>query len=214
VGAGADAPPDGALAAALAAAATGCEPIAVERFTSGLQHYVFETRFAGRAPVVVRIAAEDGHAAMVGAAKLSRMSRPLGVPLPEVIAERLAPLFPQLVLERLPGADLGNVVNTLPASRLVIVDVDDLCFGDPRYLAALTLASLLAAAARPDYVHAWMEIANFRDDRVFRLYVALFLVDFMSEHGQRFNQNLQLSSPEARRRLLEVFGGNMRRATS
>jgi hypothetical protein len=49
------------------------------------------------------------------------MSRPLGVPLPEVIAEKLAPPFPHLVLERLPGADLGNVVNTLPASRLVAI---------------------------------------------------------------------------------------------
>ena len=82
MGAGADAPPDGALAAALAAAATGCEPIAVERFTTGLQHYVFETRFVGRAPVVVRIAAEHGRAAMIGAAKLSGMLRPLGVSLP------------------------------------------------------------------------------------------------------------------------------------
>ena len=317
MGAAADAIPDGALAAALAAAATGCKPIAVERFTSGLQHYVFEARFAGRAPVVVRIAAEHGHAAMAGAAKLSRMLRPLGVPLPEVIAEKLAPPFPHLVLERLPGTDLGNVVKTLPASRLVavaaavaqaqritastasagrygygvtpadapherwsevleanlarsrtriaaaglfgvepvdtvselvmkarnevdsqppvpflhdtttknvivtpegafsgIVDVDELCFGDPRYVAALTLASLLAAGAPPDYVHAWMEIANFRDDRVFQLYVGLFLVDFMSEHGQTFNQNSRASSSEARRRLLEVFGASLRRATS
>lgn len=87
--ASAHATPDGALSPALAAAATGCEPIAVERFTSGLQHNVFEARFVDRAPVVVRIAAEYGHTAMIGAARLSRMLRPLGVPLPQVIAERL-----------------------------------------------------------------------------------------------------------------------------
>jgi hypothetical protein len=71
--------------------------------------------------VVVRIAAEHGRAAMIGGAQLSRMLRPLGVPLPEIISEKLAPPFPHLVMERLPGADLGNVVKTLPAQRLVAI---------------------------------------------------------------------------------------------
>ncbi|HEX9170630.1 MAG TPA: phosphotransferase [Roseiarcus sp.] len=308
--------PDRELVAALAVAATGCQPIVVERFNTGLQHYVFEARFADRAPVVVRIAAEQGRAAMIGAAKLSGMLRPLGVPLPRVIAEDLGSPLPHLVLERLPGTDLGNVVKTLPASRLGaiaaavaraqritagtpsagrygyavaptdaprdrwsevlednlarsrtriaaaglfapapvdavselvakargeldsqpavpflhdtttknvivtpdgafsgIVDVDDLCFGDPRYVVALTLASLIAAGAPRVYVDAWMKIANLKNDRIFRLYVALFLVDFMSEHGQTFNQDRRASSPRARGRLLQVFGENLRRAT-
>jgi aminoglycoside phosphotransferase (APT) family kinase protein len=316
VRAGAYTAPDGALAAALAAAATGCQPIALERFNTGLQHYVFEARFVSRAPVVVRIAAEHGRAAMMGAAKLSALLRPLGVPLPAIIAEELSPPFPHLVLERLPGTDLGNVVKTLPTSRLVaiaaavaeaqrltagaasarlygygvaptdapcetwsevlesnlarsrarivaarlfdlrpvdavlelvtkardeldsqppvpflhdtttknvivtpdgvfsgIVDVDDLCFGDPRYAVALTLASLLAAGGAPDYADAWMKIANLRDDRVFRLYVSLFLVDFMSEHGQKFNQNSRASTSEMGGHLLQVFGTNLPRAT-
>jgi aminoglycoside phosphotransferase (APT) family kinase protein len=316
VGAGDHDTPDGALAANLAAAATGCEPIAVERFNTGLQHYVFEARFVRRAPVVVRIATKQGRAAMIGGAKLSGVLRPLGVPLPQVIAEKLSPPFPHLVLERLPGTDLGNVVKMLPASGLVaiaaaiaqaqritagtasagrygygvaptdapherwsdvlegnlarsrtriaaaglfdqgpvdavselvmkardeldsqppvpflhdtttknvivtpegafsgIVDVDDLCFGDPRYVVALTLASLTAAGARPDYVDAWMKIANFRDDKVFGLYIAVFLVDFMSEHGQTFNRQSRGFSPEARRSLLQVFHENLRRAT-
>jgi len=309
--------PDAALAAALAASATGRQPIAVERFTTGLLHYVFEARFAGLAPVVVRIAAEHGRAAMIGGAKLSGLLRPLGVPLPRIIAENLIAPFPYLVLERLPGTDLGNVVKTLAVQRLAaiaaavaqaqritagtashgrygygvaptdapnerwskvletnlarsrtriaaagffgpgpvdamvelvmkargeldsqppipflhdtttknvivtaegafsgIVDVDDLCFGDPRYVVALTLASLTAASGPPDYADAWMKIANFRDDKIFRLYVALFLLDFMSEHGQAFNQDSRVSSPEARRRLLEVFGANLQRAMS
>jgi hypothetical protein len=44
--------------------------------------------------------------------------------------------------------------------------------------------------------------------------VALFLVDFMSEHGQAFNQVSRVSNSEARRRLLEVFEANLRLATS
>ena len=107
-----------------------------------------------------------------------------------------------------------NVMVTREGAFSGIVDVDDLCFGDPRYVVALTLASLTAAGGPPDYADAWMKIANFRDDKVFRLYVALFLVDFMSEHGQTFNQNSRASSPEARRSLLEVFEANLQRAAS
>jgi hypothetical protein len=68
--------------------------------------------------------------------------------------------------------------------------VDDLCFGDPRYVVALTLTSLMVSGGPARCVDAWMNSANYRNDRIFRLYVALFIVDFMSEHGQEFNGNL------------------------
>ena len=93
-----------------------------------------------------------------------------------------------------------------------IVDVDDLCFGDPRYAAALTLASLIASGGPVRYVDAWMQAAGYRDDRIFRLYVALFIVDFMSEHGQVFNGNEPPSSSDDRKRLLHVFAECLDRA--
>jgi len=83
--------------------------------------------------------------------------------------------------------------------------VDDLCFGDPRYVVALTLASLIASGGPTTYVDAWMNSANYRKDRIFQLYVALFIVDFMSEHGQEFNGNVLASSADRRNRLLGVF---------
>jgi hypothetical protein len=86
-----------------------------------------------------------------------------------------------------------------------IVDVDDLCFGDPRYVPALTLASLLASGGPTRYVDAWMKEAGFVADRLFRLYVTLFIVDFMSEHGQTFNGNAKPSSPAARAKLTRIF---------
>ena len=86
-----------------------------------------------------------------------------------------------------------------------IVDVDDLCFGDPRYVVALTLAALLASGGPIDYVDAWMRLASFRDDYIFRLYVAMFIVDLMSEHGQVFNGNQTRSNPGDRQRLMHVF---------
>ncbi len=79
--------PNATIAGNLAAAAIGHLPVGVRRFSTGGRHYVFEAKFEGRAPVVVRIAAEHSRSAMVGAYKLSNLLRPQGVPLPEVIAE-------------------------------------------------------------------------------------------------------------------------------
>jgi aminoglycoside phosphotransferase len=302
--------PDATLARALAAAAMGQQPFKAERFTTGSKHYVYEVSFADHAPVVVRIGSEEGRPAMSGASRLSRLLRPMGVPLPEVLAEHVSAPFPYMILERLAGTDLSHVIRDLPVARLGpiaeqvaraqavvaaavpgsgrfgyavdaasatrekwsdvlranlarsrsrigaaglfslgpvetvarlvegaraeldampataflhdtttknvivtgdgafsgIVDVDDLCFGDPRYAAALTLAALLNWGGPTAYVDAWLQHAGARDDRLFRVYVLVFLVDFMSEHGQVFNGNQRPSEPHERRRLLDLFG--------
>ena len=107
-----------------------------------------------------------------------------------------------------------NVIVTAQGEFSGIVDVDDLCFGDPRYPAALTLASLTASRLPTRYVDAWLQAAGFQDDRIFRLYAALFVVDFMSEHGQIFNGNEIASTGQGRDRLLAVFAEFHRRASS
>ena len=100
-----------------------------------------------------------------------------------------------------------------PTGRLSgIVDVDDLCFGDPRYAPALTMAVLLVHDGSVTYVEHWMRVAGQRSDRLFRLYVALFLVDLMSEHGQHFNDNERDSTPQARAALLHAFDSALRQA--
>lgn len=90
-----------------------------------------------------------------------------------------------------------------------IVDVDDLCFGDPRYPAALTLAVLLGYGGPTEYVSAWLRHAGASDDRVFRLYVSLFLLDLMAEHGQAFNGNEQPSAPDARASLRKAYENSL-----
>jgi hypothetical protein len=79
-----------------------------------------------------------------------------------------------------------NVIVTPGGCFSSIVDVDELCISDPSYVVALTLASLMASGGPTRYVDAWMNSANCRNDRTFRIYVGLFIVDFMSEHGQEF----------------------------
>ncbi|MET3898550.1 aminoglycoside phosphotransferase (APT) family kinase protein [Devosia sp. UYZn731] len=300
--------PSAALAALVAEQVTGASPIAVTRFTTGAQHYVYEAQFAQSAPVVVRIGSQSAHAEMAGAVHLSALLRPRGVPLPALLAQDIEANLPWIVLERLAGGDLGGVIGSLSENQLDgiaagvaaaqaaagqtgsagrygyairpedapfgrwedvlaanlnrsrqrmtahglfdtspidvvetilatqrerladiaatpflhdtttknviidptgtlsgIVDVDDLCFGDPRYPAALTLAALLAYGGPPSYVTAWLRHAGQLDDAVFRLYVALFLRDLMAEHGGVFNGNEQKSKPEDRSRMLAAF---------
>ena len=308
-------PPGATIAAGLAGACVGGRPSGTRRFSIGSSHYVFEVFYVDRPSVVVRMARRDEGAAMVGAVALNRMLRPLGVPLPALLFDGSQQPVPHLVLQRLPGVDLGAVIETLsdaalegiaakvaaaqaivaelPAAgrygysvhgddapheawskvliadlqrsrrriaaaglfdvevvgavlRLIaaaraeldllpatpflhdtttknvivtvdgafsgIVDVDDLCFGDPRYAPALTLAAVLAFGGPVRYVDAWMKLAGHADDRIFRLYVAMFLVGFMSEQGQAFNGNQAPSSGEDRESLLRIFSAALSRA--
>lgn len=300
--------PGAELAAAIAARVTGCAPKAVARFKTGARHYVYEATFADRQPIVVRMGSMSSHAEIAGAVHLSKLLRPRGVPLPAIIAEDVRSAFPWMVLERLPGADLGAVIERLTEAELDrialnvaraqadasrtgsagrygyavrpedaphsawsqtlgahldrsrqriasaglfdvasvdivrseldpmreevdsipptpflhdtttrnvivsdeggfsgIVDVDDLCFGDPRYPAALTLAVLTAQGGPVRYVSAWLRHAGLRDDKLFQIYVLIYLLDLMSEHGQVFNGNPSASSPEGRAALQQAF---------
>lgn len=308
--------PDAALAGALALEATGSRPMSIQRFPTGSQHFVFEATFADRPPVVVRIARATDRSLVRGASRLSSSLRPLGVPLPAILAEDADATFPYLILERFAGIDLGHVISTLPLDRLDavaarvvaaqqvvattatsgrygyaadpsaapharwsdnlqqgltrsrtriaaaglfdlslvdaldavllalkdeaeaqpatpflhdtttknvivtpdgtfsgIVDVDDLCFGDPRFVVALTRAALTAFGGPVAYTETWMRLAGFRDDRLFRFYVAACLLDFLSEEGQVFNGNQRPTSPEARQRLLDLYRDALRQVS-
>jgi len=300
--------PSARLAAEIATQVLGRTPSSVERFETGARHHVFDLEFDRGPPVVVRLAEPSARAELAGAVYLSRLLRPLGVPLPELLAHDLGAPCPWLLLERLPGRDLGAVATGLSDGQLDriaaevahaqaitattgaagrfgyaaraedaphsvwsqvldanlmrsrrriasaglfdagvvdivqasvagmrselddiaptpflhdtttknvivtpqggfsgIVDVDDLCFGDRRYPAALTLAAMTAYGGPVGYVSAWLRRAGQSDDRVFRLYVTVFLLDLMSEHGHVFNGNARTSTPNDRAALSRAF---------
>ena len=50
-----------------------------------------------------------------------------------------------------------------------------------------------------------MRLAGFRNDRLFRAYVVLCLLDFLSEQGTSFNGNEIAADAEGRAHLLAVF---------
>jgi aminoglycoside phosphotransferase len=55
---------------------------------------------------------------MAGAVHLSAMLRQRGVPLPTMLASNVEAEKPWLVLERLAGTDLGNVIQRLSREQL------------------------------------------------------------------------------------------------
>lgn len=286
----------------------GWHDAGVRRFTTGLAFFVYDV-WQGTEKAVVRIGRPEQADALAEGLTLWQRLIPLGVPLPRVMVDGTADEMPFVIMERLPGSDLGHVMATLPASRLTaiahavadaqlatmqlgpgrgfgyaaraeaaphrswgdvvaahidrsvrrmaanalfpanaaagvleqlaihravldampptpflhdtttknvivtatgdfsgIVDVDDLCFGDPRYTPALTSAALLAFGGGPlDYVAPWLQRMGLRDDAVFGFYVAVFLLDFMSEHGMAFNGNQAPSDPAMRMRLMRLL---------
>ena len=105
--------PDAALAAAIARDVVGDAPISVRRFTNGLAHYVFDVAFADRPPIVVRIGDASAQTSLAGALYLSGFLRPRGMPLPAILASDAKAEFPWIAMERLPGADLGDVIADL-----------------------------------------------------------------------------------------------------
>ncbi|MBL8095849.1 MAG: phosphotransferase [Anaerolineales bacterium] len=110
--------PNETQARAVAEAALGVRAQSVSRFATGLAHFVFEVTLAGGVPVVVRLSTDpDG---LNGAVAWSRRLRPLGVPLPDLLfadLEATITPFPAIVLARLPGTDLGHVIDTLSVEQ-------------------------------------------------------------------------------------------------
>lgn len=101
-------------AAILVEPAVGEAASRVARFATGLANYVYDVVTVGGSRVVVRMnVLPEG---LAGANRWLTRLRALGVPVPRVLyadlEAKLTP-FPALVLEHLPGVDLGEVLPSL-----------------------------------------------------------------------------------------------------
>jgi aminoglycoside phosphotransferase (APT) family kinase protein len=100
----------------IAAAVLGEDPSSVRRFPTGLQHFVYDVELTSGRRAVVRIAEPENRPHFEGALHWDAQLRPLGIPLPDILHADLTMerfTFPYLVLERLPGTDLGEVYDEL-----------------------------------------------------------------------------------------------------
>jgi len=267
----------------------------INRFPTGLCHHVYDVILTDGRAVVVRVASDETRHVLAGGIYWSDLLRPLGLPLPTILhADPDDHPFAYMILERIPGTDLGHVyptlsalekrrlaqqlaliqarVSTLPCGRgygyvhsydgpfpcrswrdvldsqlarsrhwlasakivdvehvrrveermarfddyfmtvvpkpfledittknvLVadgrltgIVDVDELCFGDPLYVIALTRMALLARGFQTDYIDYWTEAIQCfaRQGEILDLYTAMHCVCFLGEIGQSFNRD-------------------------
>ncbi len=80
-----------------------------------------------------------------------------------------------------------------------IVDVDMVAYGDPLFTLSLTRMALLARGYDLAYTDDWAALLHLTADqeRAVHLYTALFALDFMSEMGQRFNQDAAIPVDQA-----------------
>ena len=95
---------------------TGQPVCDLRRFSNGLAHFVYDVKLADGQNLVVRLTRPAQQPDFAGAVYWSELLRPLGVPLPAVIHAELDHHvygFPVLVLERLPGVDLGDCYTSL-----------------------------------------------------------------------------------------------------
>ncbi len=121
-----DARPTAAHARAIAERYWGRPARSVERFSVGAANYVYDVRGdtemqeARETRIVVRFSTNRD--LCVAAVRWNQMLRPLGVPLPELLAYDFADdgageMFPFMILAHVPGADLNAVYPALSADE-------------------------------------------------------------------------------------------------
>jgi len=108
-----EARPDETLASEIASGFSGRSVRWLRRFPTGIGHWVYDVQDSAGDNFVVRIGSPDQAEDFVGAAHWSQALRPIGVPLPSLLATGKHNDFPYAVLERLPGEDLGVVYDGL-----------------------------------------------------------------------------------------------------
>jgi aminoglycoside phosphotransferase (APT) family kinase protein len=96
---------------------SGQVPESIRRFSTGIAHWVYDIRLPDGASIVVRLGTADQAADFIGALHWSKTLRPLGVPLPVLLAHGEYGGHPYLVLERLAGEDLGQVYHSLTSAE-------------------------------------------------------------------------------------------------
>jgi Ser/Thr protein kinase RdoA (MazF antagonist) len=113
--------PTGADAAELVLKLLNLQPLRVARFRTGLAHYVYDVTLPDQQHVVARMAASSP-ASLNGAIYWSQRLQSLKLPLPALLGDdrhaHLTP-FPALILEYLPGTDLGHIYHLLSRTQKV-----------------------------------------------------------------------------------------------
>ena len=95
----------------------GNEPFSLERFSTGLCHYVYDVTPQAQQPFVLRMGCEETRDNLIGSVYWTGMLSPLKIPIPKILYKNFSGQFPYTILERIRGTDLGNVYTFLTPSQ-------------------------------------------------------------------------------------------------
>lgn len=89
-----------------------------------------------------------------------------------------------------------NVIISNSHTLSGVIDIDNLCFGDPTYHLALTKVALSERKNCDVYIKYLLEAFDGYDENLLKVYLAVFYLDFLAEIGQDFNGNIVKATPE------------------
>ncbi len=196
--------PTAADAARILSAITGGEIHHVRRFPNGLAHFVFDARLANGERFVVRLTRPQQRDDFAGALYWHQQLRAIDVPLPDLIyAELDAGVFgfPVMILERLPGVDLGNCYPelSLTAKRTIARQIVEI----QRRVAALPKGSGFGYAyspVDPSLKPTWRDVldASLERSRLWTRTAGVLgeeSIDRVSRHLDRFDDYFSAVQP-------------------
>jgi aminoglycoside phosphotransferase (APT) family kinase protein len=142
-------------------AGLGVESLAVERFPTGIVHYVYDVTTAAGRRVVARLATEDSAHLLAGGVYWHERLRGVGAPLPALLYADLAPAsgFAFMLLERLPGKDLALVYDQMTHAQRQALAVEIVAL--QRSVASLPRASGFGFARSyddPNLLPTWLDV--------------------------------------------------------
>ncbi|HEX8982161.1 MAG TPA: phosphotransferase [Ktedonobacterales bacterium] len=134
----------------------------VERLAVGLRQYVFAVTTDDDRSVVVRLATGDSAGDLAGGVYWHERLRDVGAPLAQLLHADLAPTegIPYMLLERLPGQDLGLVYDHLTRQQRFVIAADIVAI--QRAVAQLPRAHGFGFACSyddPNLRASWYEVA-------------------------------------------------------
>ena len=97
----------------------GERPASCVRFTTGLRHWVYDVVLSdtGR-NIVVRLSRPDHRRELAGGVFWHQQLEQIGVPVARVLASDVSAEQPYMILERLAGTDIGNVIDVMSADEI------------------------------------------------------------------------------------------------
>lgn len=110
----------------------GVTTTAAKRFTTGHCHYVYDVTLADGRSLVARLASAETRSEMLGGIHWHSRLATLGLPLPKLLRAETTGDFAFMILERLPGRDLGTVYSELTETQkralaLTMADIQARC---------------------------------------------------------------------------------------